>query len=588
MGAPVRLTAALGLAACLAAPVGAQDNPVQDLIDAALRRGDREVTIPPGLYPIRNGRHFEFRKVADFTVRAEGVKAVFAVRKTAMIIEDCRNLEIGGLTLDYDPLPFTQGTIAAAAPDWSHADVEIHAGYPQALPSGARIEVKSPDGLLKPDVMMIYGTRVETLRPGAFRIHGTGAWRGKVSLGDYVVDHYPDQGGYHGIDILRSVDVTLRDFTFHSSPGYAVHTYGCDGGAFLNFRFSPGPPPPGASVPRLRTGHADGIHCENPRRGPRFEDCLIEANGDDGIAIHGDFARLTRDVSGGRVLTVDTVRHLHIRPGDTLVHLGADKGPGFRAVALSASGSEVTLDREVSGAAGTFLYNADAIGSGYVIRNCVTRNHRARGFLVRGDRGLIEGNTVDWVQEAAIALFPEWGMWAQSGLARDVRIVRNTVRRAALVGWAKAVDISVPEDPAAGALSGIEFSGNTVDSCVGLPLFVSSAARVSIRDNVFRNAQASREGVIRLQHGEGIEVAGNCVQGLAAGRNPLSVSGVTNLRGQTAPGDWGNPCVTGLAESGGRRKAAVSPKGPPGFRKARRDALGRKEPAPAASPRSTP
>src|SRR5213079_2064745 len=39
--------------------------------------------------------------------------------------------------------------------------------------------------------------------------------------------------------------------------------------------------------------------------------------------------------------------------------------------------------------------NPSALGSGFVIRNNIIRNHRARGILVKADDGLIEGNTID-------------------------------------------------------------------------------------------------------------------------------------------------------------------------------------------------
>lgn len=512
----------------LAGPAAAQDNPVQDMIQKAIASGASEVVVPPGTYQVKNGAHFSFRNVRNFTIRADGVNLVFNRRKTAITISNCENLEIRGWTMDYNPLPFTQGTIIASGPGWSYTDVELHQGYPATLSSGARIEVKDKaTRLLKPNLYMIYGTPVEMIRPGVMRVQNTQSFSGKVNIGDYLVDHYREEGGYHGIEMTGSRNVTFRNIVFHSSPGYALHTYECTGTKVLNFDVALGPTPPGATEPRLRTLHADGFHFENDRTGPHIEDCLIEANGDDGIAIHGDMAKLTQAVNGGTTVQVDNLRFLHIQPGDTLIG-HALNGGGFLAKAVSSGGNSVTLDRAVTAATGSFLYNYNASGNGYVIRNTITRNHRARGFLVRGANGMMEGNTIDWTQEAGIALFPEWGTWTQGGLARKVRILGNTVRRAALMSHTNAVDISVPESPTAGALQDIEFRNNVVDSCPGANLWMTSTRGAAISGNRFLKTGVARRGVAVVNRSDAVTVQGNCVEG-SSPEAALKTTGVTGL-----------------------------------------------------------
>ena len=489
-------------------------NPVQDMIQKAIASGATQVTIPAGTYPIENGDHFAFQGVKDFTVLAEGVHLVFHKRKTAITIRDCRNFEIRGWTMDYDPLPFSQGTIIAAGPGWSYADVAFHAGYPMEATSGARIEVKDKrTRLLKPQLYMIYGTAVEIIRPGVMRVHGTESFSGKVDTGDFLVDHYPDEGGYHGIEIEGSENVTLRDIEFYASPGYAIHTAGCSGSRFIHFQFKLGPMPPGATQPRLRTGHADGIHCEYDRVGPDIEDCLIENNGDDGIAIHGDMGEFAQSSSASEIVAVKSMAELHMRVGDTVVGLAADKGENFTAKVLAFNGNSLTLDRKVTVAQGAFIYNADAVGSGFIVKGNISRNHRARGLLIRGSNGLIEGNTVDWIQEAGIALFPEWGTWTQGGLVRGVRIADNTVRRAALMDWTSAVDVTVPGNPPAGSLQAIGFTGNTVDSCPGVNLSMGSIRGLTVTGNRFLNTGTAKHAIVSINQVDQALFQSNCVSG---------------------------------------------------------------------------
>jgi hypothetical protein len=551
---PVNMLA-VGLALAIGAGYGslnAQTNAVADMIQTALAAKAFEVTIPPGTYRITGGNHFELRGVRNFTIHAYGVKLIFTTRKTALNLFDCENVEIRGWTMDYDPLPFTQGTIIANGPGWSYTDVELHKGYPDALPSGARIEVKDRDTrLLKPDLYMIYGTQVEMLRPGVLRVHNTGSFNGKVRLGDFLVDHYPDQGGYHGIEMVSCRKMTFRDITFHSSPGYALHSYGCSGTRMYRFLFTPGPMPAGADQPRLRTGHADGLHFENDRVGPYIEESLIEANGDDGIAIHGDMAKFAATVSGNATVRIDTMKYLHLVAGDTLVGLTAQKGIAFTAKVLSFAGDAVILDRPVDAEKGAFVYNWNASGNGYVLRNNITRNHRARGFLVRGANGIIEGNTIDWTQEAGIGMFPEWENWTQGGLARGVRIYNNTIRRAALMSHTRAVDISVPTSPAAGAMRDIVFRNNTVDSCPGANLWVGSAQGVSILGNRFLNAAATTRDIATLDHSDSATVKGNCVEGAA----PAKALKILNSTGVTLEGAFMTCDPTTFPRDAGRTQS---------------------------------
>jgi hypothetical protein len=536
---------------CLALPMfflqnAFAQNPVQDLIQKAISSGASEVIIPPGTYPILNGNHFTFRNIKDFTIRAEGVHLIFHTRKTAIVIDKCQNFQIGGWTMDYDPLPFTQGTIIASGPGWSYVDVEIHRGYPMELSSGTRIEVKDKfTRLLKPQVYMIYGTQVETLRPGIMRVYKTEAYAGKVNIGDFLVDHYPNAGGYHGIEITSSRNVTLKDIEFYSSPGYAIHTAGCSGNRFINFKFTLGSLPPGATEARLRTGHADGIHCEYDRIGPYLENCLIENNGDDGIAIHGDMGEFAQDATDSKTITVKSMQELHLEAGDTVVGMTANHGENFEAKVLSFIGNVLSLDHAVTVKQGAFIYNANATGSGFMLKNNVTRNHRARGILVRGSNGIIEGNTVDWTQEAGIALFPEWGTWTQGGFVHKVSILNNTVRRAALMDWTHAVDITVPGDPEAGALQSIEVRGNIIDSCPGLNLALGSIRGVVVIANRFLNAGTSKHGIIDIKQADQVQVRSNCLVG-ASPLLALKLQNTTNL-----DADIFQSCATGIFNPSG-------------------------------------
>ena len=101
-------------------------NPIQDRIAAALAAKASEVRIPSGTYRVDSP--LRFNAVKDFKVEAAGVMMICTHNGGALAFDRAVNVEVHGLIVDYDPLPFTQGTIIAAADDWSSIDVRLHAG----------------------------------------------------------------------------------------------------------------------------------------------------------------------------------------------------------------------------------------------------------------------------------------------------------------------------------------------------------------------------------------------------------------------------------------------------------------------------
>ena len=117
-----------------------QHESIQEQIDAALKRGDSSVTIRPGTYREKAPSNAVYIKISDqknFQVIARDVELICETMTKAVSLLNCENVTISGLTIDYDPLPFTQGEIIKIAPirdekigaPW--IDVKIDTGYPK-------------------------------------------------------------------------------------------------------------------------------------------------------------------------------------------------------------------------------------------------------------------------------------------------------------------------------------------------------------------------------------------------------------------------------------------------------------------------
>jgi hypothetical protein len=134
-------------------------NQIQNLIDQALLSGASEVVIPAGTYEVSDT--LRLNNIDNFSILADGVTMVLTQRRQTISMDNCFNLLIQGLTIDIDPLPFTQATITGHASDWSWLEAQIHEGYPQDPSSSSKVELYEGDtGLLFPNVWTAYNVPV--------------------------------------------------------------------------------------------------------------------------------------------------------------------------------------------------------------------------------------------------------------------------------------------------------------------------------------------------------------------------------------------------------------------------------------------
>ncbi len=79
--------------------------------------------------------HLSIVGASNMVIDATGVTMVCLNLTRAVNFKSCRNVTFLGLTVDYDPLPFTQGTVVGVSPQLDWVDVQLHAGYPQQVSS---------------------------------------------------------------------------------------------------------------------------------------------------------------------------------------------------------------------------------------------------------------------------------------------------------------------------------------------------------------------------------------------------------------------------------------------------------------------
>ena len=82
-------------------------------------------------------------------------------------------------------------------------------------------------------------------------------------------------------------NVRIEDVTFLAAPGCAYLGRYMRGDNYYRYTIKPGPPPAGATEPRLLSTCADGLNIAFATKGPTIEGCRFSFMGDDSVNLHG-------------------------------------------------------------------------------------------------------------------------------------------------------------------------------------------------------------------------------------------------------------------------------------------------------------
>jgi hypothetical protein len=145
---------------------------------------------------------------------------------------------------------------------------------------------------------------------------------------------------------------------------------------------------------------------------------------------------------------------------------------------------------------GDFLDVKESNAAGFVIRDCVFEDHRARGLRLMASDGLVERNTFRRLKKSAITIGAEYGFWREAGWVQNVVIRRNRIED---VGRDAAL-----HSPRAYVLGAISIFGRA-DRSSGLPVWPGNWD-ITIQDNTIRNCPAAG---IFIAAARGVRVIGN-------------------------------------------------------------------------------
>ena len=527
---------------------------LNDLIQSFAKSNEKVLRIPPGTYRL-DSRGLSFVRVKDATIDATNVTLLgTSFTSPALLFSDCRNVRIRGLTLDYDPLPFTQGDVTAVNEQMGIVDFEIHAGYPTLTKNYQVLrfylfEKDSPRW--KKGCLDYYPDKLEVVSPTKGRFHFPPDRRyilNAVASGDRLVMTIRAAAGIMVSD--GSSGLTFENCTIHAAPGLAVGVrFAETAGTFDRLRVAPGLPPTGATQPRLISSSADALNVAYSRQGPLITNCDFSFMGDDSLNIHGMLLPVLKWLDERTFLTMQPKAHAKlawlVRPGDEVRLM---EQPTYRIVETRKCQSirrsdhpreewlakgqellgprlskpedmilfEITLDKNVSNPSlGLYADIPATSAPNFQVRDSYFHDHRARGMRLMSQGGIIENNRFERIQDVAISLGPEFEGWREAGWVQNITLRGNRLREIGQGG-----KVLLPASPVVGAISVgaitgplpkgmtryrgnemIFIEGNQIDGCSVDGISVGSAKDVTIIGNSITNVNQGDGSLAGRDHG---------------------------------------------------------------------------------------
>jgi hypothetical protein len=490
---------------------------LQPLINDAVESGAAVLALPPGRFRLAEPVYVYAANGLVIDGTNTTLVATFAqpgrTDAIAWWIEQCTNLVFRGLTMDFDPLPFTQGSIAAVDRVGGLVDLAVHAGYrrdvqffKEDISVGDSLKLhafSAADLTVKRGHAFAIASSVDEVEPGLLRFDVGADNASAFDVGDLAATGC---WRFSAFQTLRSSGMVFDGVNIWASGGAAILERDGDGGSDVRVRIEPGPAPTGAGEARLISCSRDAYHAGDLRRGPDIHDSVITGAGDDMIHVFMnplfaesvDTATSTVQVTGRNWRMVPTV----LRVGDTLSLRDTETRAEIARTAITAieridEGTARLTVADISGfAEGITLHVPELGGNGLRVRDCTLTNGVSAAIMIKSPGTRVTGNTITGFGQAGMTVATDFDSWWGAPFATDVEVSgnhivdigRSRIFSAVQYGLGAAIVIGVedaerPDLIATRSFRDIRIVGNTIDGSPVWGILVSNADGVELRDN---------------------------------------------------------------------------------------------------------
>lgn len=397
----------------------------------------------------------------NVTLDFSGSTLIFHGRITPFAIENCKNISIKNVVVDYDRPFYTEGIIAETGENYFILKIDGEK-FPYRVENGSFIatapfwETDLADGInlfLEFDAEKRAPAYNSVLQIAVTGRNAKTNENSPVAQTTYIVEDMgngyvkfignPPQGLKKGnlMEIthekrLNSIVYATESENLRFENIHAVHGGAmgivcqlCENISVLGFCCELTERSKG-----LLTLNCDALHFVNCSGIIDIKDCVMYNMMDDAINVHGIY-NVVSEVGDGRLIL--DIRHFQqyginiYKKGDVAFVIKKGKWDEFIPVSvlhsklLSKRQIEIITDSDLSEIdVGSEICNDNRLPIVHV-RNCLTGNNRPRGFLITTPKEIVIENNYFCNSAYAIHFSGDTAFWYESGGVRDVKIINN-------------------------------------------------------------------------------------------------------------------------------------------------------------------
>ena len=513
----------------------------ESMMTSALPGKERWMGHPPQGFegwPADKNSVLKLRGVSGLTINGQGATLNFHGLCQAFYMEDCHNVTLKNINIDYKHPPFMSGKIVEIGDTWIDVSVEnkkVNGGEPVIA-----FQMYNPDTRRPTFAETFAGVKsTEHMGENILRLNMTSDGRGFgmpkiVQIGSYLVMRHL-LSGYEPIEVRDGKDILLKKIRIYTGIGMGVLGVGTEN---LTLDYVDIKPEDGG----MMSTTADGTHFIGCRGTVTLSNCTLMGEGDDHFNLHGQSVFVDEIIDGKKIRArIGSKSGFGMwddwsvkgwtswpRKGETVEFCQTND----LNIIGTARIATIEAEKETGFALITFEDNIPAdIRPGYIfqvtdqvpairINNCYFGVNRSRGLLLTSRDIIVEDNTFEYNGGTPIFLCAEVD-WKAIPAPADVTIQRNIIRdcnyavgneHAAITmlfkqnmnikGYMKNVSIRdnrIYGSSDAGILAqqvkNLEITGNTIEGFYP-PIIIRRCEDVAIKDN----PNISESDVLRVKN----------------------------------------------------------------------------------------
>ncbi len=499
-----------------------------------------------------------FEELKNITIDCGGADFIFHGRMQPFTINQCENIILKNVNIDWD-IPLTaQAEVMEVAQDYidiainvleSPYNIEngklvfIGEGWKSRLWGWGVMEFDKQTKLIVPqtgDASCLgddYDNYTATdIRYGLVRLHYN--FKRKPAAGNYLVLRHSARD-HAGAFIAGSKNIRIENLNMFHTPGLGILSQYSENLSFTKVNFVPNP-----AKNRFFGGHDDGLHFSNCRGDIKVDSCRFLALMDDPINVHGTSVRIIERLSNKKLLCKfmhpQSIGFTWARPGE---RIGFIENESMNTIANGVANAWVARDSvlfEIS-----FKDNIpEQIKPGYAleniswtpnltVKNSFFGSNRARGILVSTPGKVLIENNIFESSGTAILISGDANEWYESGAVKDVSILNNSFNSPCLSSmyqFCEAIISIYPIIPKPDIDKpfhrNIKIENNKFSPFDYPVLYAKSVSGLYFNNNtitrsyLYKPFHANRN-MIKLEACKKIQISGNKLEGDVLGKNIL-------------------------------------------------------------------